>query len=72
MADDDVELLNMLLQSLKGLDKAIVILYLEGYKNKEISHILNLTSTNVSTRLNRVKAEMKIKFKSQHYELKKS
>lgn len=70
MADDDTELLNIMLQSLKGLDKAIVILYLEGYKNKEISQILNLTPTNVSTRLSRVKAELKAKFKNQHYEFK--
>ena len=70
MADDDTELLNIVLQSLKELDKAIVILYLEGYKNKEISQILNLTPTNISTRLNRVKAELKVKFKNQHYEFK--
>jgi RNA polymerase sigma-70 factor, ECF subfamily len=69
-ADDDTELLNIVLQFLKGLDKAIVILYLEGYKNIEISQILNLTPTNVSTRLNRVKAELKAKFKNQHYEFR--
>jgi RNA polymerase sigma-70 factor (ECF subfamily) len=60
------------LQFLTGLDKAIVILYLEGYKNKEISQILNLTATNVSTRLNRVKTELKEKFNHQHHEFRKS
>ncbi|HEV8514003.1 MAG TPA: sigma-70 family RNA polymerase sigma factor [Cyclobacteriaceae bacterium] len=70
MADGDIELLNIVIQSLKDLDKAIVILYLEGYKNKEISQILNLTTTNVSTRLNRVRAELKAKFKTQHYEFR--
>jgi RNA polymerase sigma-70 factor (ECF subfamily) len=70
MADGDLELLNIVIQSLKDLDKAIVILYLEGYKNKEISQILNLTATNVSTRLNRVREELKAKFKNQHYEFK--
>lgn len=70
MADDDVELLNRVIQSLKGLDKAIVILFLEGYKNKEIAQMLNLTATNVSTRLNRVKAELKTKFRNQPYEFK--
>lgn len=72
MADGDIELLNIVIQSLKDLDKAIVILYLEGYKNKEISQVLNLTPTNVSTRLNRVRAELKAKFKNQHYEFKQS
>ena len=68
--DDDLQLLNHLLQSLKPLDKAVIILYLEGYKNKEISQMLDLTATNVSTRLSRVKAELSAKFKNQHYELK--
>jgi RNA polymerase sigma-70 factor (ECF subfamily) len=70
MADGDIELLNIVIQSLKDLDKAIVILYLEGYKNKEISQTLNLTPTNVSTRLNRVRVELKAKFENQHYEFK--
>ena len=64
MADDDRELLSMVIQSLKDVDKAIVILYLEGYKNKEIAQILDLTLTNVSTRLHRVKTELKAKFKN--------
>jgi RNA polymerase sigma-70 factor (ECF subfamily) len=70
MADDNAELLKIVLQSLKELDKAIVILYLEGYKNKEIAQILNLTATNVSTRLNRIKVELKAKFKDHHYEFR--
>lgn len=70
MADDNNELLNLVLHSLKDVDKAIVILYLEGYLNKEISQILNLTATNVSTRLNRIKVELKARFKNTHYEFK--
>jgi RNA polymerase sigma-70 factor, ECF subfamily len=70
MADDDKELLSLVIQSLKDVDKAIVILYLEGYKNKEISQILDTTPTNVSTRLNRVKTELKAKFKNYGYEFK--
>jgi RNA polymerase sigma-70 factor (ECF subfamily) len=64
--DGNVELLTTVIQSLKELDKGIVILYLEGYKNKEISQILNLTATNIGTRLNRIKEALKIKFKSPH------
>jgi len=68
MADDDRELLGMVLRSLKDVDKAIVILYLEGYKNKEISQMLDITPTNVSTRLNRVTTVLKAKFKNHRYE----
>jgi len=70
MVDDDRELLSVVIQSLKDVDKAIVILYLEGYKNKEISQALDITPTNVSTRLNRVKTELKAKFKNHHHEFK--
>ena len=68
--DDDAELLQLVLQALKDLDKAIVILYLEGYKNKEIARILHLSPSNVSTRLNRVKAALKAKFKTQQHALR--
>lgn len=70
MVDGDIELLKVVIQSLQDLDKAIVILFLEGYKNKEISDILNLTPTNVSTRLNRVRTELKAKFKNLDYEFR--
>jgi RNA polymerase sigma-70 factor (ECF subfamily) len=72
MADDDRELLSIVIQSLKDMDKAIVILSLEGYQNKEISLILNLTPTNVSTRLNRITTELKAKFKNHRHESKQS
>lgn len=67
LADGDRELLNMVLQSLKDVDKAIVILFLEGYKNKEISKMLDITPSNVSSRLNRVKDTLKARFKNCQY-----
>lgn len=70
MVDGDRELLALIIQSLKDIDKAIFILYLEGYKNKEISKMLSITPTNVSTRLNRVKSELKTKFKNHCHELR--
>ncbi len=63
-ADDNVELLSMVIQSLKEIDKAIVILYLEGYRNKEIAEILKLSATNVTTRFNRIKDQLKTKLKT--------
>ena len=68
LADDNVELISMLLQSLKDVDKAIVILYLEGYGNKEIAKILKLSQSNVGTRFNRIKAQLKVKFNQNSHE----
>ena len=47
---------------LKPVDKALVVLYLEGYKNKEMAKILQLSQTNVNTRLSRIKTQLKLKF----------
>lgn len=68
--DDDLLLLDHLIESLKDLDKAIVILHLEGYRNKEIAQVLELTPSNISTRLNRIKTELKAKFSNVNYAFK--
>lgn len=68
IADDNVELVAQMLQSLKDLDKAITILHLEGYQHKEIADILKISATNVSTRFNRIKAQLKVKFNRNPYE----
>lgn len=71
-ADDDIELLLVIIQSLKDIDKAIVVLHLEGYQNKEIAAILNMSPTNVSTRFNRVKTQLKMKFNKEYHASKQS
>lgn len=71
-ADDNVELFFIIIQSLKDIDKAIVVLHLEGYRNKEIAKILNMSPTNVGTRFNRVKSQLKMKFNNEYHASKQS
>ncbi|MEO1051116.1 MAG: sigma-70 family RNA polymerase sigma factor [Bacteroidota bacterium] len=71
-ADDNVELLHLIIQSLKDIDKAIVVLYLEGYRNKEIAEMLELSLTNVTTRFNRIKSQLKTKFNGKAHATKRS
>jgi RNA polymerase sigma-70 factor, ECF subfamily len=71
-ADDNLELLFIIIQSLKDIDKAIVVLHLEGYQNKEIAEILNLSPTNVGTRFNRVKSQLKMKYNNEYHASKQS
>lgn len=71
-ADDYVELLFIIIQALKDIDKAIVVLHLEGYQNKEIAEILNMSPTNVDTRFNRVKSQLKMKFNNEYHAAKQS
>ncbi len=71
-ADDNVELLSIIIQTLKDIDKAIVLLYLEGYRNKEIAEMLKMSPTNVATRFNRVKSQLKMKFNQEPHATKQS
>lgn len=41
------------------IDKAIILLQLEGYSYDDIAEITGLTKTNVATRLNRIKQKLK-------------
>jgi RNA polymerase sigma factor (sigma-70 family) len=56
---DHIQEFTWLISKLDDCDKAIVILLVEGYNNKEIALMLHLTATNISTRLNRLKNKLK-------------
>ncbi len=71
-ADDNSELLFIIIQSLKDIDKAIFVLHLEGYGNKEIAHILNISPTNVSTRFNRIKSQLNQKYNKVYHAYKQA
>lgn len=66
--DDDSQQLQQLISLLKAADKALVILYLEGYAHKEIATILETTPSNISTRLNRIKKRLQILYKKHTHE----
>jgi len=41
------------------IDRAIILLQLEGYSYDDISEIIGLTKTNVATKINRIKEKLK-------------
>lgn len=63
--ETDSGLLQKLISQLKDLDKALMLLYLEEKSHKEISQIVGISETNVSTKINRIKSVLKQKF-TQH------
>ncbi len=69
--DDDLQLLKQIIAQLPDLEKAIMVLHLEGYQNKEIADMLELSASNVSTRMHRIKTRLKENFKSQNYVTRK-
>lgn len=60
--DENLNRLNRFIAGLKKLDKALMILYLEGKSHAEISEILGLTKSNVGTKINRIKEKLKKHF----------
>ena len=67
--DDDHQLLQHLIGSLKDIDKALLILHLEGYQHHEIATMLNMRYSNVSTRLNRIRNNLKKIYKHKTREI---
>jgi RNA polymerase sigma-70 factor (ECF subfamily) len=57
--DDRVRELYRVIQHLDDLNRALVLLYLEGRDYREIAEVLGITETNVATKLNRLKARMR-------------
>lgn len=58
LAEDRVELLNAQIKTLNIIEKGIILLYLEGKTYDEIAAITGFTSSNVGTRLGRIKQKI--------------
>jgi len=54
--------LERFISELKEMDKALVLLYLENKNYDEISEILGITVSNVSTKVGRIKEKLKKRF----------
>ena len=59
---EDIQLLRTFIQELNELDRALMILYLDGNSHQEISSVLNISASNVGTKINRIKEKLKEKF----------
>ncbi|MBS0031056.1 RNA polymerase sigma factor [Chitinophaga sp. 22321] len=57
-----IGLLQQFISELKELDKALMLLYLEEKSHKEMAEIMGLSTSNVSTKINRIKLLLKQKF----------
>ena len=55
-------LLEKFIGELKELDKALMVLYLDGKNHQEIAEILGISTTNVSSKVGRIKDKLKEKF----------
>ncbi len=53
------EKLQTAINCLNNIDKAIILLQLDGYSYDEIAEITGLTKTNVATKISRIKTKLK-------------
>lgn len=60
----DLTILHEFIRQLKELDRALMLLYLEGRSQSEIADILGITASNVSTKVGRIKEQLRQKFTS--------
>ena len=62
--EKNIGLLNQFISELKELDKALMILYLEGKSYQECAEILGISKTNVATKISRIKLKLKKRFEN--------
>ncbi|HEX4964337.1 MAG TPA: sigma-70 family RNA polymerase sigma factor [Thermoanaerobaculia bacterium] len=61
-ADDSLELLHGFIAQLDELDRALILLYLDGNRYDTIAEILGISETNVGTKISRIKQRLRRDF----------
>jgi RNA polymerase sigma factor (sigma-70 family) len=56
---EDIQLLYQFIEALDPLNKALILLYLDGNAYQEIADVLGISETNVATKISRLKKTMK-------------
>jgi RNA polymerase sigma-70 factor (ECF subfamily) len=59
---EEIRLLYEFIDALDPLNKALVLLYLDGNNYQEIAGVVGISETNVATKISRLKQSMKRKF----------
>lgn len=59
----DILLLRQFIQALDPINRALMIMYLDGNTYTEISEAMGISVSNVGTKINRIKKQLKHKFK---------
>ncbi|MEM9545202.1 MAG: RNA polymerase sigma factor [Bacteroidota bacterium] len=62
--NENFVLLRRFIQELKEIDRALILLHLEGLSSQEIADIIATTQTNVTTKISRIKKKLRQKFKN--------
>lgn len=63
---EDYEILYHIIKSLEEIDRMLITLHLDGYKNNEIAEITGMTQNHINVKIHRIKGKITEKFKSIH------
>lgn len=66
VVEDQLKLLHKAISKLTGIEKSIVLLYLEDRKYEEISEIVGITANYVGVKMNRLKVKLKKLMEDDH------
>ncbi len=61
-ASDNMRALMSLIDEMDELNRALILLFLDGYDTAEIADVLGISTTNVSTRMTRIKQKLTAQF----------
>jgi DNA-directed RNA polymerase specialized sigma24 family protein len=59
---DEIQALHRAIAALNPLDKALVLLYLDGNSYQDMAAVLGISETNVATKISRMKQKMRQEF----------
>jgi RNA polymerase sigma factor (sigma-70 family) len=57
--DEQVSAMNMAINELSTIEKALVMLYLDDYSHQQIAEIMGITPNLVAVKMNRIKARLR-------------
>jgi len=60
---DDSEILYHIIKSIAEVDRMLITLHLDGYKNNEIAEMTGMTQNHVNVKIHRIKAKIIEEFK---------
>ena len=62
---DNMRALRQMINGLDELNRALILLFLEGFSSEEIAEVVGISASNVSTRINRLKTKLQAEFNAQ-------
>jgi RNA polymerase sigma factor (sigma-70 family) len=61
---DNMRVLGKLIAGMDEMNRALILLFLDGFSHEEIAEVVGISTTNVATRINRIKQKLQREFEA--------